>query len=365
MIEQFSVRNYQSLHHVDLSLGPLTVIVGPSSSGKSALTRALKTLAFNTRGNAFISSWATRTSLSAVIAHGSTRFQISLVRSKKSADDAYTITPSADSQDHETYTKLAGTVPPEVSSALGIFPDSAALHFASQFDKPYLLDESPATIAQALASLTNVSTVFEAARQANRTRLATNSTLKTRKADLAQVTTQAEALRPVAAQRRALDAAQSAYEGALDTEQRIARLRAAARLLSDSTARLLAARTILDRPQVDLGDVEALFARITSFKRRVDRLNSATSALDLIHVPSSPPSTDHLMEMGARLTSYRGTLLRLKDAGLALKARATALDSANKNLDAATSAHLAALQEAGTCPTCGQSTHSLKEMAHA
>src|SRR3972149_7677268 len=54
MLRRVSVHGYQSLEDVDLELAPLTVIVGPSRSGKSALVRALRSAFFNATGAAFI-----------------------------------------------------------------------------------------------------------------------------------------------------------------------------------------------------------------------------------------------------------------------------------------------------------------------
>ncbi|HBY98421.1 MAG TPA: hypothetical protein DEP84_31520 [Chloroflexi bacterium] len=41
-IERLQVRNFRSLHDVDVALGPLTVLVGPNSAGKSTLVDALR-----------------------------------------------------------------------------------------------------------------------------------------------------------------------------------------------------------------------------------------------------------------------------------------------------------------------------------
>ena len=44
MIESLSIRNFKVLREVDVQLQPLTVIVGPNSSGKSSVLHALKHL---------------------------------------------------------------------------------------------------------------------------------------------------------------------------------------------------------------------------------------------------------------------------------------------------------------------------------
>lgn len=53
MIHSVSFKNFQS---VELDLGRVTVIVGHSDAGKSAVVRALQHAAFNVSGNSFLTS---------------------------------------------------------------------------------------------------------------------------------------------------------------------------------------------------------------------------------------------------------------------------------------------------------------------
>lgn len=56
---KLSIRNFQSIKKAELDIEPLTVIVGPSDSGKSAIIRALAAALWNTPGNDFI-SWGSK-----------------------------------------------------------------------------------------------------------------------------------------------------------------------------------------------------------------------------------------------------------------------------------------------------------------
>jgi len=47
VIHSISCKNFQSLQDVEIELGKFTVIVGASSSGKSALIRAIEAIASN------------------------------------------------------------------------------------------------------------------------------------------------------------------------------------------------------------------------------------------------------------------------------------------------------------------------------
>ena len=132
MLDSIEIRNFQSLQKVDLELAPFTVIVGPSSSGKSAFVRALSTLVSNRRGTDFISHGTTTSVITARMPEGTT----SLSRSTIAAKNQYTlISPEGKT---ENFTKLGGDIPEEVSRFMRI-PAKDPVTLAQQFDKPFLL----------------------------------------------------------------------------------------------------------------------------------------------------------------------------------------------------------------------------------
>ena len=54
MIKHVRIRGFQSWKQADLDLEPLTVVVGESDQGKSALIRALESVMENRAGTEFI-----------------------------------------------------------------------------------------------------------------------------------------------------------------------------------------------------------------------------------------------------------------------------------------------------------------------
>ena len=220
-IHSLHVRNFQSLHDVTLELLPFTVIVGPSSSGKSALTRAIKTLTSNRRGT----EWITHGERTASITAQTNAGTVTLTRSRSSAssDNAYTITPTGNPEAQRTYAKLGGDTPEDVSRFMGI-PANSNLIFAGQFDKPFLLDDSTADVARTLGALTNVNVIFEAARESNRRKLANSVTLRDRAASLAAIKERIPGFKALRAQDDALTLAESRIESARLIERQIARL---------------------------------------------------------------------------------------------------------------------------------------------
>lgn len=224
MIHSVRIRNFQALHDISLNLEPLTVIVGPSNVGKSAFMRAMRTLTSNRRGAEFISHGERTASISATTDRGT----VTLTRSKGNGanDNSYTVTPSDPGHPlypERVFLKLGGDTPPEVSAFLGI--DSRdPINYAGQFDKPYLLDDSAGEVARVLGALTNVSVIFEAARESNRRKLTAAATLRTRSEDLQAIKQKIPAYRSLKQQDSALTAAEAHITAARQIEKQIARL---------------------------------------------------------------------------------------------------------------------------------------------
>lgn len=277
MIEKIHVRNFQSLHDVSLELGPFTVIVGPSSSGKSALMRALRTLTSNRRGDEFISHGERTTSITARTDRGT----VTLTRSKKTTDNAYVVTPDDPSHPlapQRTFTKLGGDTPPEVSRFLGI-PAKDPINYAGQFDKPYLLDDSAGEVARTLGGLTNVNVIFEAARESNRRKLQDSATLRTRSADLADIKNRVPQYRSLKAQDAALTQAEAHIATARTLEKQIARLTDA---LSTLDAAERAVHTLTPLAQRTVPSPQPIIqaaARLTALRDALREQQAAQQAL--------------------------------------------------------------------------------------
>jgi DNA repair protein SbcC/Rad50 len=306
-LNRIEVFNYQSLRHVDLELGNFTVIVGPSSSGKSALMRAFKALASNVRGSGVI----TRGQKALAITARTDTHTITLERTERSG--TYKLSNSVDLT-QITFTKLAGEVPEQITAALRIDPvgEGGSVNFASQFDKPYLLDESGATVARVLGELTNVTAVFEAVRAANRIRASAASTLKTRKGDLEQVTARLGAFAGLSERMRLLGETTQLDDRRQKLEHRIGRLESALRTLK-ITERAIERAVV---PEVPDG------SRLAATMRRYLDLNAALRLQD-------------------------AKCRRLGEADTALLLASNAVEQLETDLHEA-------LDAAGVCPTCGQ-----------
>lgn len=369
MITRLSIRNFQSLHVVDLDLAQFTVIVGPSSSGKSALVRAIRTLASNARGTGFISTWAKRTVIEADLADTTDpethRGTLTLTRGKKADENAYEIAPPPGPMEDapsSRFTKLGGAVPPEVTAFLGIEPGDS-LRLASQFDHPYLLDDAPGEVARTLAALTNVDTVLAAAREANRTRMNAGTVLRHRQADLDAASTRLERFTALKTWIPAVQAAEAGLQGCFILETRIKNLTSALSRLEAAERVISRTAPLLARPVPSLDTVDSLLPRMRSLTQAASRLKAAQERLDAAPAPRGTlPSLDRLEAAHRAHEGFRAVLVRLKAAGARVTAAQEDLGRTTEVLEAARSDYAIALRQAGACPTCGQTTGHLEEI---
>lgn len=308
MITQLSVRNFQSLRNVDMELGSFTVIVGASSSGKSALMRAFRAVSSNVRGTNVI----TRGQKQMAISVRTDSHLVTLERSE--ATGTYRL---ADGSQELAFTKLNGGVPDAITSALRIEPvpsNGSSINFASQFDKPYLLDESGAVIARELGELTNVRAIFEAVRSANRIRNNAASTLRTREEDLKQLKTRMSEFSGLPERLKLVAEVTEEQERARKLQTAVDRLGTLTRYLVDA-GQMLAKAAVVEPPDID--PVRELLTPHQRLRTLITEIEAADEKV--IHAQVLMLGVKHRV---SQLEQELATLLR----------------------------------DAGVCPTCGQRT---------
>lgn len=265
MLNRLDIHNFQSLKDVHLELGLLTVIVGESNSGKSAVGRALKALASNIRGSASITMGCKSASVSA----SSDDFKVTLEKSDTSS--CYRLSQTG--QQDKEYTKLAGETPDEITKILGLEPlkDGLSINFAGQHDSPFLLTSPGASVARILGDLTNVITVFEAVREANRRRSTANSELKLRKRDHKEVSEKLVAFEALKVRAEALKLAEVALNEVGTLEAQIEELNKAL----ESITRLSDYLEV--PPEVDITELLEVYEAFKSVYDLADRAGKARS----------------------------------------------------------------------------------------
>lgn len=251
MFQRVRVKDFQSLADVELELGQLTVIVGPSSSGKSALIRALRLLTSNKSGTAYVRRGRPQCHVAADIGDGwgCGPVTVEVCRGKESF---YQYQPQSVHQDMESfrYTKIAAAVPEKITELLGIPPGDQP-NFAGQFDRPYLLDETGSKVAQTLGELTNIVIVMAAAKEANRLRLGASQKLVQSKSLVAQLDAQIPSFADLPNQSRILDNVDTLLEELATEENEL-------RQLKYSLEELGTVEVALNQPLPEVLDLEEL-----------------------------------------------------------------------------------------------------------
>jgi exonuclease SbcC len=153
MIERLTIKNFQSHENtvVDFDKG-INVIVGSSDSGKSAVLRALRWVVYNQpSGDGFRSNWGGDTSC-AVHCGGHV-----VKRTKTDRKNSYEV------NDLEL-TAFGRNVPEEVREILN-FND---INMQQQLDAPFLLSQSAGDVARYFNSITDLESMDESIKLANR-----------------------------------------------------------------------------------------------------------------------------------------------------------------------------------------------------
>lgn len=133
-IRRIEIRNFQGHKNLEISVSPtVTVICGPTDSGKSALIRALKWALLNTPPK------------SGMIRRGSRGAQVSVrigkrtVVRRKGTVNEYRL-------DGKRFRAFARSVPAEIANLLNV----ADINFQGQYDPPFWLSNSAGEVSRAL-----------------------------------------------------------------------------------------------------------------------------------------------------------------------------------------------------------------------
>jgi energy-coupling factor transporter ATP-binding protein EcfA2 len=315
-VDAVRIKDFQSLADVELELGRLSVLVGPSNSGKSAVLRAIKALTHN------VSSPAT------IVRHGAKKATVAIGIGDPEGGGGYVVFERGKSlsQYHvdgpgigadlprETYAKAGTSVPDDIAKLFRFVEvEGEDLNFALQFDRPFLLDAPATKVAKVLGDLTGITTIYEAVREANRRRLEITARLKVRRSD---VTAIRERFTPYIAVNDRYEAVQ--------------------------------------RASTFYWSAVAHDARATAIDARIDIVTKADAAIAGLAAVPSVPSLDGLGARFERLRDLEQLVATVLDAGERERAATEALVAFDTEIKELQDAHHAALIEEGVCPTCGR-----------
>ena len=223
------------------------------------------------------------------------------------------------------YAKSGTSVPVDVRELLNLPElEDRQLWWSTQHDPPFLLSEPGSKVSAVLGRLTSATTLHEATRIATRRKSAARTEAKIREADVESARDQIVALGDVIGRRVALQGIRSDLDAVRAQSLEINILEGLVGAWETATTTLAAADEVLTH-------TESLMEEISE------------------HLAVAQTLIEERDSLAACLLDYQR-------ARAALPVMNEVLNGAEIELSTAQSDLLDALHEAGTCPTCGQST---------
>ena len=140
MIDRLDIENFQSHAHTTLEFHKgVNCIIGSSDVGKSAILRALRWVVFNRPSGDSFRSYGSQTTNASITTNGVT------VTRTKGKKNAYIVAG-------KLLDAVKMDVPEEVNAALNL----NNTNIQRQFDRPFLLDDSPGDVARHFNAIANI-----------------------------------------------------------------------------------------------------------------------------------------------------------------------------------------------------------------
>lgn len=374
-IDELRIRNYQSLRSVDLKLGWITVIVGHSDAGKSAVIRALQAIAYNQRGTAFLTrvkdteDTAKIAGMCAVLISTHNKEGLMWKRDEKAASYELVIPPGK-----QVFTKLGRIgVPPQVEAWLGIKDvvveegRQERVHFNFQHDPPFIIgDRGGVQAARVLGRLTGLHIFSNASKKLNSKRFETTAEIE--RVTALQTTAQSELAKyaEIPTQEAWLDAQNQGLIAIKEREQWLTPLRTHLANLCAyrQTVRMYAGveqeLTALSGSMAIINALEPQIQRLSSLRvlesKRTGALSQLDTALKVLEDWECP--SEEQLQGVSELITRKATLGKLehqaRTALASFKMAQTLVDDAEQYLGAAQMDLTAFTQEHPNCGTCGR-----------
>jgi DNA repair ATPase RecN len=205
------VKSFQSIKDSEIEIDGFTVITGPNNEGKSALVRSVKGMFSNYTGSQH--GW---------VRNGCDGLSVEM----RFSDGGHVLWERGPK--HSRYEvngdclENAGQYVPDELEELGVKPLKLGRdtkiwpQIADQFSQVFLLNESGAIFAEAIADVDRVGKINKSLRDAESDRKAASSKLKIRRADLKDVEDQLVAMKPLNKAKRCYNKADRARSTALE-----------------------------------------------------------------------------------------------------------------------------------------------------
>lgn len=190
------IRNFQSLQLVELDVQGLTVVLGPSNLGKSALVRAISSAFYGSPGDDFVRRGASETSVEILNAPKIGGGYFSVEWRKGKGVNRFVI-------DGVTYDKVARDVPVHLPTygyhEIQVGEEYLRPQISEQFDRMFLLDRPGSFIHDVIAQASRLSVLLRADRSCSSDLKRQKSLKSIRQSDLTSAQVKLEAMSPIGA----------------------------------------------------------------------------------------------------------------------------------------------------------------------
>lgn len=288
-----TVRDFQSIRAATLVLDGLTVVVGPSDRGKSALLRAIEAALFNRSGTQFVRYGAKSAEVGLAFPVNGTSHRVMWTKGKD---------VNRFKVDEEDYAK-AGKIAPEVLKSFGFrdivigakLKDDGKLEggetirpqIAKQFDRIFLLDETGSFLNEVLVGLSRLSVLQRAGRICGGDLRTAKSLLKTRQGDYEAALAARDRLAPVVELQARVDALAGQQRLSQALGLQVSTL--AQRILQRARARMVLAFPV---PVAHAALPQALITRVSLLQGQVRARKVYQQQLTVTIPPLARPATD-------------------------------------------------------------------------
>jgi len=197
VISKVGIRAYRSIVKATFTLGEITVVIGPSDSGKSNLVRALRDWAFNAGGTAFATEGHQMTRVAVVVGDNKILWEKEI--KKRGGASRYVIVDGR-TNEKTSFEKIGLNVPVEVTELTGIRPIvvddvSVLIHFSEQGEPWFLLAPmawTPAKVSKVIGRISGVDALILANRDLVNRRTTLNREAKTSRSEEVSIKTELE-----------------------------------------------------------------------------------------------------------------------------------------------------------------------------
>jgi DNA repair ATPase RecN len=345
------IENFQSIERADLEVSGLTVVVGKSNIGKSALVRAIKGALRNAEGTDFVRKGTKHTEVELDDENG---FHLIWRKGENVNDYEINSVP---------LTKVGRGAPEEIERAgfrdiiASTGKTKVAPQIADQFFPIFLLDKSGAVTAEVISDVSRLNVIQKATKDCKKDLRDSKATKKVREQDVE------------IAERRlgnfdGLDAAEKCVLRASEAAQEVQALEAEIEALKAYQERLEAIQSEIDAlesvtevavPNFDevsemseqVRELEVLQERMKMLADKVRPLKGALKDLDI-------PDLGDLEDLSAEVEDVAGYQKQKKTLDEEIKALEGRVRDAQKEIDSADKAIVIVMRDLGVCPTCDQ-----------